>query len=198
MRLTETLRVALAALRANTMRSLLTMLGIVIGIGAVISMVALGNGAQNQVKERIARPGTTALQINPARVQQGGIAQGGSNAKLSVKDIAAITEHSPSVIGVNVQLDRNCEVVWQKKNTNLQITGTIPNFLAVRGFAIAEGRMFTLQEEAGRRRVAVLGSEALTARHRQPAQNHWRADPHRLACVYRDRRDGRQGRARFR
>ena len=61
MLLTETVRVALAALRANTMRSLLTMLGIVIGIGAVISMVAIGNGAQNQVKERIARLGTTVL-----------------------------------------------------------------------------------------------------------------------------------------
>jgi putative ABC transport system permease protein len=163
MLLTETIAVALAALRANKMRSLLTMLGIVIGIGAVIAMVSLGNGAQNSVKERIARLGTTVLQINPQRVQQGGINVGGSMAKLTIKDVAAINEGAPNVVGVNYQQDRDMQVVWGRKNTRLQVTGTVQNFLDVRGFRIAEGRMFSAQEEAGRRRVAVLGSEALAS-----------------------------------
>ena len=65
----ETVQVALTSLRANKLRSALTMLGIIIGVAAVIAMVALGNGAANAVKDRIARLGTTVLQINPQRVQ---------------------------------------------------------------------------------------------------------------------------------
>jgi putative ABC transport system permease protein len=162
MLLTETVVVALAALRANKMRSALTMLGIVIGIGAVIAMVALGNGAQAQVQERLARLGTTVLQINPQRVNVGGINVGGSMAKLTIKDVEAINERAPHVAGVNYQQDRNLQVVWGRQNTNVQITGTVPNFLEVRSFRIQTGRMFTLQEEAGRKKVAVLGSQVLT------------------------------------
>ncbi|HVZ47455.1 MAG TPA: ABC transporter permease [Gemmatimonadaceae bacterium] len=161
MLLTETVGVALGALRANTLRSALTMLGIVIGIGAVIAMVALGNGAQAQVKERINRLGTTVLQVNPQRVNQGGINVGGSMAKLTVKDVAAIEDRAPHVVGVNFQQDRNLQVVWGRQNTNIQVTGTIPNFLDVRGFRVEAGRMFTAQEEVGRKKLAVLGSQAL-------------------------------------
>ena len=159
--LTETIAVALGALRANKMRSLLTMLGIVIGIGAVIAMVSLGNGAQASIKERIARLGTTVLWVTPNRVFTGGINQGGSSAKLTIKDVAAILERSPHVVDANYQQDRNMQVVWGRQNTNVQITGTITNFLSVRNFKIAEGRMFTAQEEAGRKRLAVLGATVL-------------------------------------
>jgi putative ABC transport system permease protein len=159
--LTETIAVALAALRANKMRSLLTMLGIVIGIGAVIAMVSLGNGAQASIKERIERLGTNVLWVTPQRVNQGGINQGGSMAKLSVKDLAFIAERSPHVVDVNYQQDRNFQVVWQRQNTNVQVTGTVPNFLSIRSFRLAEGRMFSAQEEAGRKRVAVLGSTVM-------------------------------------
>jgi putative ABC transport system permease protein len=161
MLLTETIAVALGALRANKMRSLLTMLGIVIGIGAVIAMVSLGNGAQASIKERIARLGTTVLWVTPNRVFTGGINQGGSSAKLTIKDVAAILERSPHVVDANYQQDRNMQVVWGRQNTNVQITGTITNFLSVRNFKIAEGRMFTAQEEAGRKRLAVLGATVL-------------------------------------
>jgi putative ABC transport system permease protein len=161
MLLTETIAVALGALRANKMRSLLTMLGIVIGIGAVIAMVSLGNGAQASVKERIARLGTTVLWVTPNRVFSGGINQGGSTAKLTTKDVGAILERAPHVVDANYQQDRNMQVVWGRQNTNVQITGTITNFLSVRNFKIAEGRMFTAQEEAGRKRVAVLGATVL-------------------------------------
>ena len=161
MLLTETIAVALGALRANKMRSLLTMLGIVIGIGAVISMVSLGNGAQAAIKERIARLGTTVLWVTPNRVFTGGINQGGSSAKLTIKDVTAILERSPHVVDANYQQDRNLQVVWGRQNTNVQVTGTITNFLSVRNFKIAEGRMFTAQEEAGRKRLAVLGATVL-------------------------------------
>jgi putative ABC transport system permease protein len=150
MLLGEIIRVALASLRANKLRSLLTMLGIVIGVASVIAMVALGNGAANAVKDRIARLGTTVLQINPQRVQQGGIGTT-AQAKLSMPDVKALVERAPNVVGVNPQQDRPLQIVWRNRNTNVQVTGTAPNFLDVRGFAMAEGRMFTPAENIGRR-----------------------------------------------
>ncbi|MEI6814348.1 MAG: ABC transporter permease [bacterium] len=156
MQFTETIRVALYALRTNAMRSLLTMLGIVIGVGAVIAMIALGNGAQNSVKERIARLGTTVLQVNAQRVQQGGVGTG-TQAKLTFQDVTFILDRSTAVLDVNPQQDRNLQVVWKNKNTNVQITGTLPNFLSVRGFAVAKGAMFTTADDNARKKVAVLG-----------------------------------------
>jgi putative ABC transport system permease protein len=156
----EILWVALDALRVNKMRSLLTMLGIVIGVGAVIAMVALGNGAQNSIKERIARLGTTVLQINPQRVQMGGVGTA-TAVKLTTKDVDMIRERSPNVLEVNWQQDRPLQVVWKNRNTNVQVTGTAPNFLQVRGFKLATGRMFGPAEDNGRRKVAVLGSDVL-------------------------------------
>ena len=94
MLLGETIRVALDALLVNKMRSLLTMLGIVIGVGAVIAMVALGNGAQAQIRERIARLGTTVLQIDPQRLTSGGI-RGTISVKLTTKDVDMIIARSP-------------------------------------------------------------------------------------------------------
>ena len=154
----ETLGVAIDALRANKMRSLLTTLGIVIGVSAVIAMIALGNGAANAVKERIARLGTTVLQINAIRLQQGGVT-GMSTAKLTMKDVESITERSHNVLGVNPQQDRTLQVQWLNKNANVQITGTFPNFIDVRGFKIASGRMFTRAEDAARKNFAVVGGE---------------------------------------
>ena len=154
----ETLGVAIDALRANKMRSLLTTLGIVIGVSAVIAMIALGNGAANAVKERIARLGTTVLQINAIRLQQGGVT-GMSTAKLTMKDVESITERSHNVLGVNPQQDRTLQVQWLNRNANVQITGTFPNFIDVRGFKIASGRMFTRAEDAARKNFAVIGGE---------------------------------------
>ena len=158
--LIETLGISMDALRANKMRSLLTMLGIVIGIASVITMVALGNGAQNAIKERIARLGTTVLQINPQRVSQGGV-HTASTAKLTTKDVDMLRERAPNVVAVNWQQDRDLQVVWKNRNTNVQITGTPPNFLDVRGFKLANGRMFTAADDDARRKVAVFGSELL-------------------------------------
>src|SRR5207247_7149338 len=102
MPLREILMMALASLRANKLRSLLTMLGIVIGVGAVIAMIALGNGAENAVKARIARLGTTTLWVNPQRVQQSGIATAQS-AKLTMLDVQSIEENARNVVGVTPQ-----------------------------------------------------------------------------------------------
>src|SRR3954469_2071589 len=102
MPLGEVIRVALSSLRSNKLRSLLTMLGIVIGVASVIAMIALGNGAENAVRDRIASLGTTVRQITPQRINQGGI-NTGSTARLSMADVEAIQQRSEHVTGVNQQ-----------------------------------------------------------------------------------------------
>ena len=160
MLLTEILAVAFASLRANALRSLLTMLGIIIGVGAVIAMIALGSGAEGAVRARIARLGTTTLQINPQRVMQGGIGTT-SMAKLSYADVRALEERALNVAGVTPQQDRPLQVVWRNRNTNVQVTGTTPNFLDVRGFSIAAGTLFSAGDDEGRQKVAVIGAGVL-------------------------------------
>ncbi|MBI3567090.1 MAG: ABC transporter permease [Gemmatimonadetes bacterium] len=156
----ETLRVALDSLRLNLMRSLLTMLGIVIGVGAVIAMTALGNGAQRRVQDRIASLGTTLLQIDGARVSQGGVAVA-NPVRLTEKDAQYLAERSTLLDLIEPQQDRNVQIVWHNQNTNTQVTGAAANFLQVRRYEIDVGRMFTAREDAARKRVAVLGGDVI-------------------------------------
>src|ERR1700754_1921379 len=118
----EGLQIAFAALRANVLRSLLTMLGIVIGVAAVIAMVALGDGAQASVADRMRRLGTTTLQIDAARVTQGGV-QLNVTKRMTILDVQTIEERSPHVLAVQAQQDKSLQLVWNGKNTNIDIFG---------------------------------------------------------------------------
>jgi putative ABC transport system permease protein len=157
----EVVRIALAALRANLLRSLLTMLGIVIGIAAVIAMIALGDGAQQSVRDRIAKLGTTALQIDAMWVRTGGI-QTNVRKRVTMEDVKSIEDHAPHVAAVEAQQDKDLQLQWGRKNANLKIVGATPNFAQVQHFDLDRGRLFTSGEDIGRQRVAVLGSGALT------------------------------------
>ena len=152
----EILRVAIGALTANKMRSLLTMLGIVIGIGSVIAMVGLGRGAQRQVTDRIEAMGTTLLRVGAARVRWGGVGTA-DIAPLSLSDVAAIRERARYVAAVQPQQDRDMNVQFSQTNLRVQVTGTSPNYMQVRKYRMAAGRMFTDAENRGLKRVAVLG-----------------------------------------
>jgi len=153
----ETIRVALGALRANKMRSLLTMLGIVIGVAAVIAVVALGNGAQKQINDRITALGTTLLTINPGQGMQGGVRTGGGGARLTTDDAQALVDRGTKILAVQPELATNLQVVFGNKNTSTSIVGTTSNYGEVRKFDIEYGRMFTHAEDQTRQRVAVIG-----------------------------------------
>ncbi len=161
MLLGETIAVALEALRANKLRSFLTMLGIVIGVAAVITMVALGNGAQQSVKDRIASLGTTLLSVMPGHIRSAGVASGSDHAPLTYDDAMAIQNRATYVLAVEPEVSRQLQVSYEDKNTNTNVVGTTANYLDVRKFTIASGRMFTSAEDAARQRVAVVGSEVL-------------------------------------
>jgi len=163
MPIVETLAVALEALRANKLRSFLTMLGIVIGVAAVIAMVALGRGAQQSVKERIASLGTTLLTVTPGQARGPGfVASSSDRAPLTTDDSDAIDERATFVTAVQPEISRSLQVVYGNRNTNTQVAGVTGNYLEVRRFTIDAGRMFSTAEDAARRRVAVVGPQVVS------------------------------------
>ena len=158
----ETLRVALDALGVNKLRSALTMLGIVIGVGAVIAMLALGRGAQESVRQRIAALGTTLLTVQPGQQRGfGGVASSADRARMRVEDYEAVEQRATYIIAVQPEMQRQLQVQYQNRNTNTSIVGTTANYLEVRKFALAAGRMFTPGEDAAKKRVAVLGPQVI-------------------------------------
>src|SRR5437763_867085 len=160
----EIIRVALGALRANKLRSLLTMLGIVIGVAAVITVVALGTGAQSAVKDRISSLGTTLLTVMPGQQRGMGVTFDQS-MKLTMDVAKALDDQSraPSLTAVQPEMNSRLQVQYQSFNTNTSVVGTTANYLEVRKYELQAGRMFSRAEDEGRQRVAVLGPTVLEA-----------------------------------
>ena len=153
--LVEIVKVAMGAVRANVLRSVLTTLGIVIGIAAVITMVALGEGAQQRVQEEINRMGTTILTIRPGQQMWGGISRG--DAQLSVDDAIALRAESDGLLTVSPEQQSRMQVTYGRWNSNTQILGVWPEYFEMYDHELQVGRFFDQGEVQGRRRVAVLG-----------------------------------------
>jgi putative ABC transport system permease protein len=158
MMLGETVAVAFQSIRANKLRSLLTMLGIVIGVGAVITMVALGSGAQKAVSDRINSLGANLLNIYPGQMSFRGVASD-QRVSLTIDDAEALQKDAPLLSAVVPELSRNQQVKYGNQNLNVSIVGTTANYTAVRNYQLPYGRMFTNGDDAGRQRYAVLGSQ---------------------------------------
>ncbi|HEY7530895.1 MAG TPA: ABC transporter permease [Gemmatimonadota bacterium] len=152
----EVLRVAFEAVRANKLRSFLTTLGIVIGIAAVITMGALGEGARRAVEEQVRRLGTNVLTVRPGQQFQGGVDRG--DARLTTEDAEALRAAGGAVRNVAPEIERRVQVQHAAANASLEVLGTWPSYFDVRSHAVAAGRLFSEAEERGRRRVAVLGA----------------------------------------
>ena len=155
---TETILVALGALRANKLRSALTMLGVIIGVAAVVAVVALGRGAQQSVNERISALGTTMLTVIPGQVFGRGVASGSDRARLTLDDANALAERGTVLTAVEPEMSQNMQVQYGAKNANTSIIGTTANYLEVRKYTMDVGKMFNEGEDRGRERVAVLGA----------------------------------------
>lgn len=158
MNILESLRSALWALTSNRLRTFLTMLGIIIGVGAVITMVAIGEGSRRRIQERLQGLGTNQLLVRPGSQNVGRtVLAAGSSQTLTEDDAETILKNSEYVSAVSPELSRNAQVKYESKNTNTTITGTRIEFLKVRNFVLAEGRYFTVEEMKGNVKVAVLG-----------------------------------------
>jgi len=153
-----TVRIALRALRRNTLRSLLTILGIIIGVAAVIAMVSIGQGASVAVQEQIARMGNNMLVILSGSVTQGGVRTGaGGRATLRVGDAKAIQRECPAVGAVTYTRRQVQQVVVGNQNWSTSIFGVTPEYQTVRDWPLVAGRFLTKQDDESGATVAVLG-----------------------------------------
>jgi len=152
----EIVRVALESIVANKMRSFLTMLGIIIGIAAVITMVALGEGAQRSVEAQLQGLGTNVLTVRPAQRFYGGIDRGAST-RLTAKDAEALRRAGGPIRDVTPEMERRQQVTYLAGNANAEIVGAWPSYFSINNHKLRAGRLFTEGEERGRRRVAVIG-----------------------------------------
>jgi putative ABC transport system permease protein len=157
MLISETIRIALSSIRSNLFRAALTMLGIIIGVGAVITMVALGTGAQRAIDEQMAALGGDILAIESSFWFSRGVAR--DQRTLTTDDATALTIGTEHIDEVVPELNSRFQVKYGNRNTNTSILGTTPNYLDVHGFEVAAGRMFTRADDAARRRVAVLAAD---------------------------------------
>src|SRR3970282_718831 len=142
MMLGETIRVAFSSLRDHKLRALLTMLGIIIGVGAVIAVVALGTGAQRAVEARIQALGANLLTIYPGQSFMGGRASD-VRVSLTTDDYKALQADARLIDAVVPELQRSLQVKYGNLNVNINILGTTPNYVPVRNYTVMHGRMYT-------------------------------------------------------
>ncbi len=158
MRFGSTIIVALRALRRNKLRSMLTALGIIIGVGAVIAMVSIGNGAKSQVEAQVASLGQNVITIFSGSFTGGAMRGGwGSAPSLKVEDADAIAAEVSNIVGVSPEVrDRN-QVLANGLNWNTLVNGESPDYPEIRSWKIASGAMFTDQDVRSVAKVAVIG-----------------------------------------
>jgi len=161
MSLWMTLKIALSALGRNKVRSLLTMLGIIIGVGAVIATVSLGQGARQQVQQEIASMGTDTLSVRAGSSRSWGIRGGsGTTNTLTVQDFEAILLECPAVRAVSPSVRITTQVVFGNQNWNARIEGYNEQYPSLRNWDVVMGRFFDAGQVKLARRVAVLGQTA--------------------------------------
>jgi putative ABC transport system permease protein len=149
-------KVAFKSLMANKLRSMLAMLGIIIGVAAVIATLAIGTGAKQQVLDRISAMGTNLLIIRPSPRGTGGV-MSGTQLNLTDDDAKAILQKVDHIQSLAPVVGRNFQIKYMHENTNTQVLGTSPTYLPIRDFEIDTGRMFTDFDVEHWNRVAVLG-----------------------------------------
>jgi putative ABC transport system permease protein len=158
MRLLAPFRIAARALRRNKMRSLLTMLGIIIGVGSVIAAVSITTGATKQVEDKVASLGQNVVTVFSGNFSSGGMRGGwGSAPTLTVEDSRAIKNEIASVVAVSPEVRDRAQVLANGQNWNTQVLGESPDYPQIRDWDIANGAMFTEGDVRGLGKVAVIG-----------------------------------------
>jgi len=156
--LPSTIKISLRALRVNKMRSALTMLGIIIGVGAVITMLAVGKGASNKISEQIATVGSNLIMVMPGSTTTSGIRLGsGSFQNLTRSDAEAIKNECSSVATTAPVINGSAQIVYGNQNWASIVYGTDENMLEVRDWTLASGRNFYEQDIRSATKVCILG-----------------------------------------
>jgi len=161
--LLENVRVAFDGLLANKMRSMLTMLGVIIGVGAVIALMSIGEGAQASITEQINSVGSNLIFVSAGARRMGPVQEAGGSASLTYEDAQAIADprNVPDAIAVAPEFGQNTQVIFGNENVNVSVTGVTPEYqLAYNGLEMASGRFIEDRDVDGRGSVAVLGYQS--------------------------------------
>jgi len=163
LRIFQTIPSALAALRANKGRSILTTLGIIIGVAAVIAIVALGEGASASVSSQLSGLGTNLLTIMSGSSSNGGARAGaGSAVTLKASDATAISQNIAGLSGVSPVVSGNAQIIFGNQNWSTRIQAVAPEYLTINDWKIASGSAFTAQDNTDSKNVAVIGQTVAT------------------------------------
>ena len=159
----STLIIALNSLRVNKMRSALTSLGIIIGVAAVIAMLAIGSGTNKQVQENMESMGSNLLTVRSSSAKTGGVSMGmGSKPTLSVKDSSAIRRSARGVDAVAPLMSSSKQVMYGNENWQTTIYGVTNSYLYVKNYEIESGKSFTPEDDRNAAKVAIIGSTVAT------------------------------------
>jgi putative ABC transport system permease protein len=153
-----TLRIALKALNRNKMRTILTMLGMIIGVGAVITMVALGTGARTTIEERVKSAGTNMIMVNAGNFSQGGVRSGQGNSTTLIPEDANTIKTLPGVQYVSATSNTRAQVIAGNQNWSTQVQGVDVDLPLIRSWPAKYGSFFTSQDVASAAKVALLGT----------------------------------------
>jgi len=161
MNVLESIRIALQALTANKLRAALTMLGIIIGVGAVIALMSIGQGVQASVTQQIQAIGPNIIFVTPGAIQQGGVQSAqGQAATLTSEDAEALSDPlaAPDIAAVAPSFTSRAQIVYSGNNVNSQVNGVTPEYALVRNYKVSDGSFITKQQVDALSRVAVLGA----------------------------------------
>lgn len=155
----STFKIAVLSLKTNKMRSCLTSLGIIIGVAAVIVMLAIGTGASTKVTKDMESMGSNLLTVRPASANQGGVRQGaGSRPTLTLKDAIAINRLARGVEAVAPVSNQNQQIIYGNQNWSTTVYGTTGKYLGIKAYEILIGRNFTAEDIKNSTKVAIIGS----------------------------------------
>jgi putative ABC transport system permease protein len=159
----RTARLALRALRRNKLRSALTGLGIIIGVAAVVAMVAVGNGARARIESQVSALGQNLLMVFAGSSRSGGVNGGlGTGSNLTLADAAAMGREVPDVVAISPEVRSSGQAIANGRNWSTQVSGESPEYLAIRSWSLAAGTMFTERDVRTAAKVAVIGSKTAT------------------------------------
>ena len=162
-RLSQTAWIAIRALSRNKLRSGLTALGIIIGVASVIAMVAVGNGARIRIQSQVAALGQNLLTIFAGSSRSGGVNAGaGSASVITLADVQAIRREVTDVVALSPEVSTPAQAIANGRNWSTSIVGESPDYLIIRDWKLAAGRMFTEREVRAAARIALIGSETAT------------------------------------
>jgi len=156
-------RIAIRALLRNKLRAVLTMLGIIIGVGSVIAMLAIGEGSKRSIREKMSGMGSNLIMVMPNFQRRGGVSLGASSSEvLKYSDVEVLRNEAENLTAISPEVRASGQVIYSNQNTQTTIYGVSEEYLGIRKLEVSSGRIFTTQETKNMAKVCLLGQTVVT------------------------------------